>query len=202
MELPDFTVEHLKQLPLRAIVAFAARCARRVEPLAQRPEGDPERESHRAAVDAAIRMAEEFAGGKDTALDPSVLLAINAIKTSPGGPIGSRSAAAAATGAAHAAASACNVRETREAERYRPLVERTAGDWSPIGAIEHLTVDLAALDAFTAAVEAYDAVGYHNEEFVAAALNDYDRLLRLKLGRYPEPGDPIDPSPSGPLGRL
>ena len=41
MKLPDFTVEHLKALPLRAIVAFAARCARRVEPLAQLPEGHP-----------------------------------------------------------------------------------------------------------------------------------------------------------------
>jgi hypothetical protein len=35
MKLANFTVEHLKALPLRAIVAFAARCARRVEPLAQ-----------------------------------------------------------------------------------------------------------------------------------------------------------------------
>ena len=32
MKLPEFTVEHLEKLPLRAIVAFAARCARRVEP--------------------------------------------------------------------------------------------------------------------------------------------------------------------------
>ena len=31
MQVPDFTVEHLKELPLRAIVAFAGRCARRVE---------------------------------------------------------------------------------------------------------------------------------------------------------------------------
>ena len=71
-----------------------------------------------------------------------------------------------------------------------------------LGALAAVTADLAALDAFTAAVEAYDAVGYHNEEFVAAALNDYDQLLRLKLGRYPEAGDPIDPSPGGPLGPL
>ena len=31
MKLANFTVEQLKVLPLRAIVAFAARCARRVE---------------------------------------------------------------------------------------------------------------------------------------------------------------------------
>jgi hypothetical protein len=29
MQLPDFTVEYLKKVPLRANVAFAARCARR-----------------------------------------------------------------------------------------------------------------------------------------------------------------------------
>ena len=51
-------------------------------------------------------------------------------------------------------------------------------------------------------MDAFTSVGYHNEDFVNAALDDYDRLLRLKLGRYPEPGEPIDPSPGGPLGRL
>src|SRR5206468_10583972 len=73
MQLPDFTVEHLRQLPLRAIVAFAARCARRVEPLAQLPEGDPRRETRREAVEAALRMAEAFARGSDAPpADPGV----------------------------------------------------------------------------------------------------------------------------------
>src|SRR4051794_26475223 len=47
MTLANMTVDQLKVLPLRAIVAFAARCARRVEPLAQLPEGDPREESRR-----------------------------------------------------------------------------------------------------------------------------------------------------------
>ena len=111
MQVPEFTVEHLKKLPLRAIVAFAARCARRVEQLAQLPEGHPQRESRRAAVEAA-------------------------------------------------------------------------------------------LSAFTAAVEAFASVGYHNEDFVAAARNDYDTLVRLELGHFPEAGTPVDLSPCGPLGRL
>ncbi|HEY2157632.1 MAG TPA: hypothetical protein VGH33_18530 [Isosphaeraceae bacterium] len=202
MELPDFTVEHLKQLPLRAIVAFAARCARRIEPLAQRPEGDPERESRGVAIEAALRMAEDFAGGTGAAPDPSVVEAIDAIAAAPGGSLGSRGAAAAATWAAHAAVSAWHVMGSREAEKEEPPEEKTAEARKFLGALAHVTADLAALDAFTAAVDAYDAIGYRNEEFVAAALNDYDRLLRLKLGRYPEPGEPIDPSPDGPLGRL
>jgi hypothetical protein len=41
---------------------------------------------------------------------------------------------------------------------------------------------------------------YRNEDFVDAALGDYRTLVRLNLGRYPEPGDPVDPSPDGPLG--
>jgi hypothetical protein len=55
MRLANFTLDQLKVLPLRAIVAFAARCARRVEHLAQLPEGDTRRESRRTAVDAALR---------------------------------------------------------------------------------------------------------------------------------------------------
>jgi hypothetical protein len=200
MELPDFTVEHLKALPLRAIVAFAARCARRVEPLAQRPEGDPEREGLRAPIEAALRMAEDFARGADAAPDPSVLAAIDPIAAAPGGAPGARRAAAAAASAAHAAASAWHACEARAIEGYKPALECSGETPGFVRALEHVTVDLAALDAFTAAVEAFTAVGYRNEEFVAAALNDYDRLLRLKLGRYPDPGEPIDPSPSGPLG--
>ena len=71
MKLANFTIEQLKALPLRAIVAFAARCARRVEPLAQLPEGHPQRESRRGAVEAALRMAEAFAKGADGPPDGS-----------------------------------------------------------------------------------------------------------------------------------
>jgi hypothetical protein len=202
MELPDFTVEHLKQLPLRAIIAFATRCARRVEHLAGPPVGDPNRLRSEAVMEAALRLAEDFARGTDVPPDPSVVAAVDAIAEVPGGPRGSRCAAAAAARAAHAAASAWNAFETREAAGYRPLLGDTAEARGFLSAIGHATVDLAALGAFTAAAEAFTAVGYDNEGFVAAALNDYDRLLRLKLGSYPNPGDPIDPSPSGPLGRF
>ena len=49
MELPNFSVEHLKKLPLWAMVAFAARTCRRVEHLAQLPEGQPGKEERRIA---------------------------------------------------------------------------------------------------------------------------------------------------------
>jgi multidrug efflux pump subunit AcrB len=64
-----------------------------------------------------------------------------------------------------------------------------------------LSTELAARDAFTAAVDASDATGYP-DDLIHGAIGDYERLLRLKLGNYPRAGKPVDPSPAGPLGRL
>jgi hypothetical protein len=201
MELPDFTVEHLKALPLRANVAFAVRCARRVEHLAQLPEGHPQRESRRGAVEAALQMAEAVARGSSTPPDESVIAALDASRGVASGPPGSEDAVAAVAEAAHAAASAWHV-GFQETEESGPPGRRTAEARKFLGALEHVTADLAALNAFTAAADAFVSVGYHNQDFVDAALNDYDSLLRLKPGRYPELGAPIDPAPDGPLGPL
>ena len=113
MELPDFTVEHLKKLPLRAIVAFAARCARRVEPLAQLPEGHPGREGRRTAVDAALRLAESFSRGEACPSAESVIQAVDVSRGAAGVARSCESAAAAAAEAAHAAASAWHVMGSR-----------------------------------------------------------------------------------------
>jgi hypothetical protein len=83
-----------------------------------------------------------------------------------------------------------------------PQSERTAEARKFLGSLEHSTVDLATLGVYTAVAEAYEAVGIQNEGFVAPALNDYDKLVRLKLGPYPKPGNPVDPSPNGPLGPI
>ena len=70
------------------------------------------------------------------------------------------------------------------------------------GTLAHVTADLAAMNAYTAAAGAFMSVGYHNEDFVDYALRDYETLIRLNLGSYPEMGTPVDPSPDGPLGPL
>ena len=43
MIVPNISTEDLEKLPLRAIVALAARCARRVESLSLLPDGHPDR---------------------------------------------------------------------------------------------------------------------------------------------------------------
>src|SRR4051812_12483563 len=99
MKLAHFTVEQLKALPLRAIVAFAARCARRVHPLAQLPEGNPRREGRREAVEAALRMAEAFARGEEVPPDESVVAAIDASRDAGGASAGAAAVDAAAQAA-------------------------------------------------------------------------------------------------------
>jgi hypothetical protein len=202
MELPDFQVEQLKQLPLRAIVAFAARCARRVEHLARRDLGDAGQGRGPDAVEAAFRMAEDFARGVEGVPDPSVIAAIDALEAASSKSISNWHAVAAAADVAHAAAVAWRSSKTVEIEEYGPVEGVPQGSRKFLGDLGNVTADLAAFEAFTAAVRANDAVGYSNEEFVSAARADYDKLLRLDLGRYPDLGKPIDPSPGGPLGPL
>jgi hypothetical protein len=199
MKLVSFTLDHLKALPLRAIVAFAARCARRVEPLAQLPEGDPQRESRRQAIEAALRLADSFARGTDEPPDESVVAAIDASREAGAEP--SAAAASAIAQAAHAAASAWRA-GSRVARECGAPGKRATEAGRALGTVTRITADLAAVNAFTATGDAFVSVGCRNEVFVDAALSDYRKLVRLNLGRYPEVGDPVDPSPGGPLGPL
>jgi hypothetical protein len=127
MIITNYAPEDLKKLPLRAIVALSARCARRVEHLAVPEDDDPETQRCRAAVSNAIRLTENVASG------------------------------------------------------------------SPCPSPESA--------AFTAAFEAVAAIG-HSDSFITAAIDDYEKLLRLELGKYPEAGEPVDPSSKGQLGSL
>ena len=54
----------------------------------------------------------------------------------------------------------------------------------PLAHLTDVTAEIAALDAFTAAVDASAAVGY-SDNFIKGAVGDYQRLLSLNLGIYP-----------------
>ena len=195
MRLANFTLDQLKVLPLRAIVAFAARCARRVEPLAQLPEGDARRESRRTAVDAALRMAEAFARGTDAPPDESVVAAIDATRDAGDESAGS-SAVSAAAQAAHAAASAWHDRVLAKSDpgsrrRPRPGIPRR---------LTHVTADLAALNAYTAAAGAFVSVGYHNEDFVGCGPARLRHAGPPPARPLPGAGCPGRPVPGGAPG--
>src|SRR5437867_1906595 len=114
MIVTNYTAEDLKKLPLRAIVAFAARCARRVEPLALLPDDHPEKERCRSAVGDAIRLAEDFARGLPCTSLESVLGEVEASRAVAAGEVVRESAMAAVVRAAHAAASALRALDLRD----------------------------------------------------------------------------------------
>jgi hypothetical protein len=106
-------------------------------------------------------------------------------------------AMAAAVRAAHAAVCALEVLELRQESGEHRLVSNPPPN--PFAHLADVTADLAARDAVMAAMEASDAIGY-SDRFVHEATEDARELLRLNLGTYPEAGQPVDPSPRGPLG--
>jgi len=176
------TEDDLKKLPLLAIVAYAVRCARRAQPIL---DTIPNFATHGAAVGQAISLAERFCVGKDLNVAPDAAeraadaagRAAAIARSFAGG-----SAAALAAGAAQAAAQAA-------------------------AAVEDVWVQPDAADrvvraATYAAGRAGRAVADRYAAVSAASRADYDRLLLLNPGTYPDPGQPIDPMETGPLGSL
>ena len=197
MIITNYAPEDLKKLPLRAIVALSARCARRVEHLALLPEGYPQTERCRAAVANAIRLAEDFAKGLPCSSFESVVREAEACRAIAGGDFVRDSAMGAIVLASHAVASALEALGLRDEPSEVDIMGTRQPN--PCPHLADVTADLAARDVFTAALEAAAADG-HSDAFIKGAVEDYENLLKLDLGRYPEAGQPIDPSPEGPLG--
>jgi hypothetical protein len=199
MIVPNISTEELKKLPLRAIVALAARCARRLESLGLLSDGHKDGDRCRKAIDAAIRLAEDFARGSPGGDAPKVIREVEACRTIAQGEHLRETALGAVVWTAHAAGAAMEGVGLRgEPEEAGLMGTREP---NPFPQLANVAADLAARDAFTAAVDAARAAGFA-DEFIKGAMQDYQSLLKLGLGRYPEAGEPIDPSPAGPLGKL
>ena len=197
----QYTTEDLKKLPLRAIVAFAARCARRVESIAQFPADHPQQEARRVAIHNAIRLAEEISRGSAcTSVEP-VVQALDSTQAISGNGVACECAAAAVAAAARTAATVWLALDPGEGDRDTKRWTNTPEARSYLSHLANVTAEVVALDAFTAAVEASDAVA-RDDTFMRGAIHDYEALLGLHLGTYPQAGQPIDPSPDGPLGPL
>lgn len=175
----------LSKLPRRAIAAFSARCARRVQPLYALPKDYPEEARHREAIDAAIRLAEERATGHSIPTDvvDATIEAANA----------TIQATEAAVQVADVAVQAASVENKVPAfVATRRIV--TASDTAVRAAIASVAADPTVFaDAAVATASIDDATA-------AATLSDLRQLLDLNLGTPRQDGKTIDPSPSGPLG--
>jgi hypothetical protein len=197
----EYTAEDLRMLPLRAIVAFAARCARRVEPIAQFPAGHPQQQARRVTIDNAIALAEEIARSAACPPIEPVVRALEETRAIAGGGVACDCAAAAAAAAARTAATVWLTLSPGEEDPDADRWTNTPDARNYLSRLEKDTADIIALDAFTAAVEAADAAAF-DDAFMRGAIRDYERLVALHLGTYPDVGRPIDPSPDGPLGPL
>jgi hypothetical protein len=175
--MPESIERRLEELPLRAVVAFAARCARRVQPLTGRLSG-----LGRDAMARAIHAAEEFARGNplpDTAGHGCLVAAADLVAA--GAALGEAAIAAVAADDAKACAYA--------AALGAPVA--SAGRAASAAA--------SAVASANLAVEGATEAGH---VAAAAAHADLDRLAILQLGRPRTRGLPIDPAEEGPLGPL
>jgi hypothetical protein len=193
--------EHLKcelaNLPLRAIVAFAARCARRVRPLAASLPEDS-----RVAIDQAITVAEAFARG-----DKAVGAAVTA-----GAAVGAARGAEidgvteTAVGAAWAAAQAAEaVQAAKAAEAFGAAADNNFAVQAAEAADQTarcaaLAVGNATLAVRSAALAVKAIASVTDRDH--AILADIEQIIAFRLGEPGTLGSPIDPSEAGPLGPL
>lgn len=188
-ELPSD--RELAGLPLRAIVAYAARCARRVQPrfaawVRSNGANGATNPHWLAQVEAATKLAEDYAAGVDriSADYEGPIEAVNHAARKVGEK-GATETALQASHAAHAAAYA--LRTARAAARYaNPSPHETfpAPD----------TVAIMAAHAAAAALHAGSGVEPARRDFKALAQGEY--------GRFPDLGEAVAVDETGPLGEL
>jgi hypothetical protein len=181
--------DELCKLPLRAIVAFAVRCARRVEPLTARL-GEPSKD----IVNNAIATAQAFANGVSLDMNTFDEAARAATRAADVVLYGSALGSTIGTHAANAARAAWAAAETARAAH---ACIRAIGVGARAGA--DFEAKLAAQTAGAADDAATAAAGV---DAANAARADLSRLLGLNLGGPGESGQPINASESGPLGSL
>ena len=187
VELPN--AEKLKQLPLRALVAYAVRCAMRVQLLYLRwQDGQSQTGSQSGppagmteAVAEAILLATKYAaqeGEYDLRRGQEVEeTVIEAVMRAKGGHRGAAFAANAAYAALNAANLASSVGNgpTRRADAEKVV---------------------------SAVITAADAAAAAHEPVIQAAVDDWHTLQLMRFGQFPEAGKPVDPRPEGKLGPL
>ena len=218
----------LEVLPLRAIVGFAARCGRRVQPFLDLPTQVESRPYYFWNIEAALIFAERLA---ITVFDSSGAIydfACAAQNASRDADEASRQVSIAASDyvngcsklaaqrATHACTSAVEA-ATDAAATLCTIFNFRGGDVVALAAKSASNAVHAALAAESAASSAARAAEFslHTNPFVedgtgvsartaarAAANHDYQMLVNLELGMSGELGTPIDAFETGPLGSL
>jgi hypothetical protein len=183
----EVTLQDLGALPLRASVAFAVRCARRVRPCFRLPEEYPQRQEYNLLLDAAIQAATEFARDLPGASGDAAALAKETYEMADATEEFGHFAAYAGAHAVNAAAGA------RAAGTRTSLSVGTRVAAAVWGAYRVVVASATGMTGQAACAP----------EAVATLLRaDYEGLLGLGLGAFGQWGQPVDPGEAGPLGPL
>ena len=206
--------DDLKRLALRAVLAYAARCARRAQPRPSSFRGD-----HAKIVEQAILTAERFALGdprdaeRAKSLSGEARTMVESLEDARESTL-RVTAARAASSAASAAAACLVILPLLEDAEKAGLGEYTGPAKTAIrGDLSEMVTEMvwdAAVYARTAAIAkvsrsedlddpAASAAGTEN---VVKAQADFTRLLALESAQSSYLGEPVDPSPQGPRGDL
>lgn len=175
------TREDLRKLSLRAVVAFAARCGRRVQPLYQLASDLPDALEYTTSVGHALSLAEDVARGK-TQDDPNVFIAVIVKAKAAIAPYTFVDSQIVADVAAEAAKAAFAV-STNDGDNGRKFAYEAA---------------FISVNAASDADNGDDAMS----EVAAAARADFQRLIEIERGSESKLGNQIDMSDDGPLGSL
>ena len=166
----------LHQLPLRAIVAFAARCAGRAAAALESPDGDVHKDFI-AAIGEAIGAAERYSKGDATAATGE-----------------------SAQKAMVAATSAVGIQFSAKQGDFRRSDAASAAHNAAAAALFARPND--GNGAVACAVNAYGHANAAQPGCHLPAILDLRCLLTSALGQFPQLGLPVDPGEGGSLGPL
>lgn len=190
------TPMELRALPPRAVVAFAVRCCRRIQPLFDLPPDQP----HTVSLEAPLCAAEAFARGDSMADAGRLAVAL-------------AHAASAAHYAAHAwscvepwehrhktdpAAAAASAYARQEAEDHRRRAVDEAMEANRAVTEPGAGGDLPALAAQIARTATHVTATHVAVKTRPAVAYDFERIKGMELNL----GDAMDPSEAGPLGPM
>ena len=177
------TGDELRKLPLRAVVAFAARNSERVSSEYKHASKHEDYESNCALIDEAIRLSLQFAAGEEIdsqraeQVEEEMVSAVIASKETEG----SRRTATLAANAAYATISATN-----------------SAKFSTNSPNRIIDASKTIMAAVTAADTACSAVPLNKQ----AAIRDFTALNNLNLGAFPSLGLAVGVTAQGRFSRI
>lgn len=177
------SLDDLQDVPLRALVGYAARCAQRVQPLFLAESEHPKAAASIQLVQKAIQVAMKFSAGGKVALE-----AVSKLEDE-------------VTQAIELA--------TEKSENNKDSVLAGNAAYAAINATHLAILSLDSEEPADEAGDAVQAVGVAVESAAAsdesaaqAAGLDWVLLSRMDLGYFPLLGEPLDVSEEGPFGPL